>query len=246
MTRPATLPTGSGDLVIDVSESISTRVGREILNSEFDAGAWARALARVKDSRADVVAEYARIRIHQLMGHENRLRGKVEQLETRRLRSCLGIKSARDLLLRSNRGGRMNLPRPRLPLHWLALLGIGLAGSIASLLRLADERLPEPLLHAAPWLGLVLAGLLVPLLVLASLATPPRTLRLLWGRGLVALGALACLGSMALGAKVLEKHPHRGSVRTAIQSVPAAVSDETAVLQDEVVSRPTPPLGQRF
>lgn len=232
----------------EVPRAVTVRVGREILEGRFEAGAWAQALASVKGSREQSVAEYARLRIAQLTAQRSQVREKLATHEFRRLHSCLGVSSVKEILKRMNQGGKINIPRPRMPVVWLLVLMIGCAGSVAGLMRLGSDWLPQGI---QPWVPLVALGGgfgLVAGMVLLSLSLPTSLLHRIWGEGVVIACSAACLASLYLGAKVLERNPHEGVQRGATARVAPAfgnVGSESAALEaldDDVVVPAAPVL----
>ena len=125
-----------------VDPAIAEQVGQEIIQNKLEPGAWANALAASGGKRQEALAAYARIRMQQVTAQSRVRRAKALSLEARRLNTCLGIKTVQDLLNRSNRGGQLNLIKPRLSVIWLAILLVGSAGSVASVGRLLGDVVP--------------------------------------------------------------------------------------------------------
>ncbi|QJE95586.1 hypothetical protein [Luteolibacter luteus] len=190
-----------------LDREISERVGQEILRQTLEPGAWATALAVSGGKKQDALAAYARLRIQHLSSERKNQYAKSQSFEARRLNTCLGIKTVQDLLNRSNRGGRLNLIRPKLSLTWLMILLIGSTGSIACLARLFANVMPGRsehwLLMSAPFLGtgVVLAALISRLLL------PKSWVMQGWNTGLYLAGTVACFGSLFFGAKVVARTP---------------------------------------
>lgn len=191
----------------DLDREIAERVGQEILRNTLEPGAWATALAVSGGKRQDALAAYARMRIQQLSLDRRSRYAKSQSFEARRLNTCLGIKTVQDLLNRSNRGGRLNLVRPKLSFCWLMILMIGSTGSIACLARLLANVMPGRaehwLLMSAPALGsaVVLAALV------SRMILPKAWVMQGWNTGLYFAGTLACFGSLFFGAKVVARTP---------------------------------------
>ena len=126
-----------------VDPAIAEQVGQEIIQNQLEPGAWANALAASGGKRQEALAAYARIRMQQVTAQSRVRRAKAQSLEARRLTTCLGIKTVQDLLNRSNRGGQLNLIKPRLSVVWLFILLVGSAGTVASTGRLLGDMLPD-------------------------------------------------------------------------------------------------------
>lgn len=192
---------------VHLDRDIAERVGQEILRNTLEPGAWATALAASGGKRQDALAVYARLRIRQLVSERESRHAKARSFEARRLTTCLGIKTVQDLLDRSNRGGRLNLVRPKLSLTWLTILMVGSTGTIACAARLLANVLPGRLEHyllmSAPLVGLavVFAALL------SRIILPKSWVMQGWNTGLYLAGTVACFGSLFFGAKVVARTP---------------------------------------
>ncbi|MCW1914485.1 hypothetical protein OJ996_12930 [Luteolibacter sp. GHJ8] len=186
---------------------IAERVGQEILRDQLEPGAWATALAASGGKKQDALAVYARIRIRKLANERRTRQAKSRSFEARRLNTCLGIKTVQDLLDRSNRGGRLNLIRPKLSVIWLLILMLGCTGSMACLARLLEpfmaDRFEKPALFAAPFAGIAAVGFAL----LARALMPKNWVMHGWNTGLSFVGAMACFGSLYLGAKLVARTP---------------------------------------
>ncbi len=189
----------------EIDPEIAELVGQEILRDRLEPAAWARALAASGGRKQDALASYARIRMQQVAARRRLRRAKSQSFEARRLTTCLGIKTVQDLLQRSNRGGQLNLLKPRLSYVWLAILMLGSSGSIASLGRLMGRFLPEAVGTWLPGIAL-LCGIVAVAAVLGLRALlPKRWVMLGWNTGLAMVCTLACFGSLALGAKLIAR-----------------------------------------
>ena len=189
----------------EIDPEIAELVGQEILRERLEPAAWARALAASGGKKQDALAAYARIRMQQVASHRRLRRAKSQSFEARRLTTCLGIKTVQDLLQRSNRGGQINLVKPRLSYIWLAILMLGCSGSVASLGRLQGRFLPD---SVAAWLPAIalLCGIGAVAFVLSLRALlPKRWVMLGWNTGLGLVCTMACFGSLALGAKLISR-----------------------------------------
>lgn len=207
----------------EIDPEIAEWVGQEILADRLEPAAWARALAISIGSREDALAAYARIRMRQLTSRRLMRRSKSLAFEARRTTNCLGVKTVKDLLARSNRGGQSNLLKPRLSYVWLVILMLGCAGSVASLGRLQAGMLPD---GVGAWLpGISLAcgiGIVVAVLGL-RMWLPKRWVMLGWNTGVMAACSLACFGSLWLGAKLI--------ARTSPEVLRALASRQAAVIR---------------
>lgn len=205
-----------------LDREIAERVGQEILRQALEPGAWATALAASGGRRQDALAAYARLRIQHLSMERKSRHAKSQSFEARRLNTCLGIKTVQDLLNRSNRGGRLNLVRPKLSFTWLMILMIGSTGSIACLARLLAHVMPGRsenwLLMSAPALG----GAVVLAALVSRLLLPKAWVMQRWNTGLCLAGTLACFGSLFFGAKVVARTPPAVMDQLVRQPVPAA------------------------
>ena len=190
-----------------LNREIAERVGQEILRGELEPGAWATALATSGGNKQEALASYARIRIRKLAVERRSRQAKSSSFEARRLNTCLGIKTVQDLLNRSNRGGQVNLLRPKISLTWLLILMIGSTGSFSCLVRLLEPMIPDRhekmALLAAPMMGI---GIVLAVMMLRALL-PKHWVMQGWNTGLAMVGTMACFGSLFLGAKVVARTP---------------------------------------
>ena len=188
-----------------IDPQIAEQVGQEILHNRLEPAAWANALAASGGKRQDALAAYARIRMHQVASLHQLRRAKSQSFEARRLTTCLGIKTVQDLLNRSNRGGQLNLVKPRLSLAWLAILLFGSAGSAACIGRLLGDRVPDRLESWVPAIALF-CGLIVVTGVLTLRAfLPKRWIMLGWNNAMTAVCTIACFASLCFGAKLIAR-----------------------------------------
>lgn len=216
-----------------VPEEITKRVGSEVLKRDFEPSTWAQALAMVSGRRDEALAAYSRLRIAQLMSQRERVQRKAESMEFRRLNACLGVKTVKELLQGMSRVGALNLPRPRVPVLWLALLTIGFAGCLTAFVRLADLELPGTI---SPWLpaAALACGLaVVAVVLLVSRFLSPQLLSWLWGEGVVGACGLICLCSLLLGTRLVMKHP----------LMPAPAPDAPVAMLAPAPADPTAPRG---
>jgi hypothetical protein len=220
-----------------VDPEIAERVGQEIIQNRLEPGAWATALASSGGKRQDALAAYARIRMQQV-GAQRRLRhDKATSFEARRLTTCLGIKTVQDLLQRSNRGGQLNLIKPRISMVWLGILMVGSAGAAASVGRLLGDMVPDRLEPWIPVIALVCGMAAVAGVLLLRAMLPKRWVLLGWNTGFTAVCSLACFASLCFGAKlisrtspeVIQKIAAGPAERSPAAEVPAAGSDAAPV-----------------
>lgn len=191
-----------------IDPDVAELVGQEILHNRLEPGAWATALAASGGKRQDALAAYARIRMQQVASQQRQRRAKARSFEARRLTTCLGIKTVQDLLQRSNRGGQLNLVKPRLSWVWLVILLVGSAGSVASLGRLLSGRVPDRLEAMVPVIALFCGVIAVGAVLLVRALLPKRWVMLGWNTGLLAVCTVACFASLCFGAKLISRtHP---------------------------------------
>jgi hypothetical protein len=188
-----------------VDPAIAEQVGQEIIRNQLEPAAWATALAASGGKRQEALAAYARIRMGQLAVQHRRHRAKAQSLEVRRLNTCLGIKTVQDLLHRSNRGGQLNLIKPRVSPVWLSILLVGSAGAVASSGRLLGEYLPDRLEGWVPAMALLCGMLAVGGVLALRALLPKRWILLGWNTGLTTVCSLACFASLCFGAKLIAR-----------------------------------------
>lgn len=189
----------------EIDPEIAELVGQEILRDRLEPAAWARALAASGGKKQDALAAYARIRMQQVASHRRQRRAKSQSFEARRLTTCLGIKTVQDLLHRSNRGGQLNLLRPRLSYIWLSILMLGSSGSVASLGRLMGRFLPDSVGAWLPAIALLCGIAAVGGVLCLRTLLPKRWVMLGWNTGLAFVCTLACFGSLGLGMKLIAR-----------------------------------------
>jgi hypothetical protein len=212
----------------EIDPEIAELVGQEILRDRLEPAAWARALAASGGRKQDALAAYARIRMQQVASHRRLRREKSQSFEARRLTTCLGIKTVQDLLQRSNRGGQLNLLRPRLSYVWLAILMLGCSGSVASLGRLLGGFLPVSLGSWLPGIALLCGIAAVAVVLGLRRLLPKRWVMLGWNTGLAMLCTMACFGSLALGAKLIARTSPDIIRKLTTPEMPAASSTPAA------------------
>jgi hypothetical protein len=209
-----------------VDPEIAERVGQEIIQNRLEPAAWATALAG-GGKRQDALAAYARIRMQQISTERRIRREKAKSFEARRLTTCLGIKTVQDLLQRSNRGGQLNLIKPRLSMVWLGILLVGSAGAAASVGRLLGDLVPDRLEPWVPAMALLCGLAAVGGVLVLRAFLPKRWVMLGWNTGFTAVCTLACFASLCFGAKLIARTSpdviRRLAGGPAIQATPVAV-----------------------
>lgn len=202
---------GDSNVLVTVTE-VTEQVGREILESQMEPGAWATALYECGGRRQDAFARYAQIRVRQLTEQRRIRLAKVRSLESRRLTHCMGeaaasksiAKTIQEMLLQNRRGRSINFVKPKFPLIWLFLLFVGTAGTVASLGRLWRHEIPDSLTHPLA-LTAILSGVgAVWAAVILRYCLPKRWVMLGWNTGLVVICNLVCLSSLFAGTKVIK------------------------------------------
>lgn len=206
-----------------VDPEIAERVGQEIIQNRLEPAAWATALAAGGGKRQDALAAYARIRMQQISAQRRLRRDKAKSFEARRLTTCLGIKTVQDLLQRSNRGGQLNLIKPKLSMVWLTILLLGSAGAAASVGRLLGDFVPDRLEPWVPLMALFCGMVTVGAVLLLRALLPKRWVLLGWNTGFTAVCSLACFASLCFGAKLIAHTSPEVIRKLAGERSPAAV-----------------------
>ena len=192
---------------------IADKVGREILESRLDPGAWAAALSETEGNRQKALSRYARIRMESLEENHRARTAKIDSFESRRLNQCLGgqktqpslVRSVRELLDSPRPGKTLNFVKPSLSPLWLMILWVGTAGTLATLGHLSAARfsggISNHLITISASCGLVVVG---GALLLRRTLPKPWVMQC-WNSGLVATCNLVCLCSLFLGVKVIKR-----------------------------------------
>lgn len=213
-----------------VPQEISARVGQEILEAEYEPGTWARALSSAEGDHEAVIAEYARLRISQLMRAQTKDRNKTESLEQRRLNACLGVKTVKDILNGIGKVGVVNIPRPRVPWIWMLLMVLGVAGCAATLTRMAIGEIPEVLRIWMPIFSLGCGVMVVLVMILSSQFFSRAFVAWAWGPGIVGLSSMVCVGSLLLGTKLMMDNPFTQPSEAEVMYESPAIEQESAYL----------------
>ena len=216
--------------LVTVTE-VAEQVGREILESKLEPGAWATALYESGGKRQEALALYARLRVRKLTKQRRIRLAKVRSFESRRLSKCMGdnetremiAKTIQDMLLNTRSGQSKNFMKPRLSIIWLFVLFIGTAGTVASLGRLFLNNIPESLGNPVTLVSLLAGvGAVWGALVL-RVFLPKRWVMLGWNTGLVVTCNVVCLSSLFLGTKVIKRAIAIGADPAAVQQSPLPI-----------------------
>jgi hypothetical protein len=197
----------------DRKAGIAELVGLEILESRFEPGAWATALAESDGKKQEALAIYARIRIEQLNARSKRLTEKRDRLEARRLVHCLGreagklkaIRTVQDLLRGPQSAVKANLPKPKLSVLWLFVLMLGSASFVGTAGRLLAPSLPHNMVHSLSWIAAMSALLSLGVALALWIMLPKSWIRSGWNLGLLTLCNIACLASLLIGTKLIKR-----------------------------------------
>lgn len=217
--------------LVTVNE-VAEQVGREILESRLDPGAWATALYECGGDRQEALALYARLRVRQLTVKRRVRLAKVRSLETRRLEKCMGDQDTRawiartiqDMLHSDKRGQTLNFMKPRLSFVWLFVLFIGAAGTTSCLGRLFSSVIPVRLAGMVTPAALCAGMAAVTGVVILRYFLPKRWIMLGWNSGLVLACNVVCLSSLFLGTKVIKRAMAGDTTAHAVhQSTPVLV-----------------------
>ncbi|MCU0749370.1 MAG: hypothetical protein MUF13_07480 [Akkermansiaceae bacterium] len=230
MNTPNSKPANAGkesNALVTVTE-VAEQVGREILESKLEPGAWATALYESGGKRQEALALYARLRVRKLTKQRRIRLAKVRSFESRRLSKCMGdnetremiAKTIQDMLINNRSGQSKNFMKPRLSIIWLFVLFIGTAGTVASLGRLFLKDIPESLGNPVTLVSLLAGvGAVWGALVL-RVFLPKRWIMLGWNTGLVVTCNVVCLSSLFLGTKVIKRAIAIGADPAAVQQSP--------------------------
>lgn len=227
-SSPATAGRDSNTLVT-VSE-VAEQVGREILESRLEPGAWATALYECDGKRQDALAVYTRLRVRQLTKQRRVRLAKVSRFESRKLAICMGDQATRDSIARTvqemlgntTRGTSMNFAKPKLSIIWLAILFFGTAGTVSSFGRLFAHLLPESIAHPLTLVALLAGVGAVWSAMVLRYYLPKRWIMLGWNSGLVLTCNVLCLSSVFLGTKVIKNAVATGAAPLAVEQQAAA------------------------
>jgi|GEM_PF-3084058 len=213
-SKSSPAPAGrESNTLVTVSE-VAEQVGREILESRMEPGAWATALYECDGRRQDALALYTRLRVRQLTKKRRIRLSKIRSFESRRLTNCMGDQAMRESIAKTiqemlgnakTRGKPMNFAKPKLSIVWLMVLFFGTAGTVASLGRLLASRLPETFEHPLTLLALLAGVGAVWSALIIRRFLPKRWIMLGWNTGLVFTCNVLCLSSVLLGTKVIKQ-----------------------------------------
>lgn len=250
---------GKDPKVLAAAREVAEQVGREILESRLEPGAWATALAETKGRKQEALAAYTRIRVKQLTKIHRMQKVKNRSFESRRIAKCMGDNETReaiartiqDMLHNSRRdGSTKNYFKPKVSFLWLMLLFIGTAGSVASLCRMLVPRFPEHFNHP-PVLIAALAGVATVwgALVLRYFL-PKRWVALGWNTGIVVACNLVCLCSLFLGTKLIKQAVAKGTSVVPYEQAakpvqPKSTAKKEAKRDTYLVSSKQPPVSDK-
>lgn len=233
MNTPNSKPAKAGkesSALVTVTE-VAEQVGREILESKLEPGAWATALYESGGKRQEALALYARLRVRKLTKQRRIRLAKVRSFESRRLSKCMGDNETRemiaqtiqDMLLNNRSGQSKNFMKPRLSIIWLFVLFIGTAGTVASLGRLFLKDIPETLGNPVTLVSLLAGVGAVWAALVLRFFLPKRWVMLGWNTGLVVTCNVVCLSSLFLGTKVIRHAIATGADPAAVQQSPQPI-----------------------
>ncbi|RYD20463.1 MAG: hypothetical protein EOP88_14970 [Verrucomicrobiaceae bacterium] len=222
--------------LVTVSE-VAEQVGREILESRLEPGAWATALYECDGKRQDALAVYTRLRVRQLTKQRRVRLAKVSNFEARRLAICMGDQATRDSIARTvqemlGHGGTRkakNFAKPRMSLVWMSILFFGTAGTVASFGRLFSHLLPESITSPLTMVALLAGVGVVWSAMVLRYYLPKRWIMLGWNSGLVVTCNLLCLCSVLLGTKVIKRAVASGESPMATEQRQAAAPVRTSL-----------------
>lgn len=243
MNKENVSPSNSGKdpRVLAAAREVAEQVGREILDSRLEPGAWATALAESKGRKQEAMAAYTRIRVRQLTKIHRLQKVKNRSFESRRIAKCMGDNETREAIARTiqemlhntrRSGSTRNYFKPKVSFLWLMLLFIGTAGTVASLCRMLVPRFPETF-NYPPALIAALAGVATVwgALVLRYFL-PKRWIVLGWNTGIVVACNLVCLCSLFLGTKLIKQAVAKGNSVVPVQQAHKPVQATASTRKD--------------
>lgn len=227
-------PQGAGELHEggDLSK-LAEQVGREILESRLEPGAWARALYQSGGKRHEALGHYTRIRIHDLSLVHKDHQAKSHSFESRRVNKCMGNlkdrqifmrdfksviqhpedrtvsarekKGSSQALLTARNGPSLNFLKAPTPTIWLWILFLGTASTLALLGRLAAPGFTGMLAHLLTVFALLAAAITVWAALGVRQVLTKEWIIMGWKPLLVVSCNVVCISSMLLSAKVIRK-----------------------------------------
>lgn len=215
------------------AQEVAEQVGREILDSRLDPGAWATALSECGGKRQEALAVYTRIRVRQLTRLNRMQRAKNRSFECRRIAKCMGdqetreeiAKTIQDMLMNTRRGKSQNFLKPRISLMWMFILFLGTSGTVAAMGRLWSHLLPEGFAHPMSLVALLCGVAAVWMALVLRYFLPKPWVMIGWNTGLVVVCNIVCLSSLFLGTKLIKR----------------AIATDTVVLPFTQDARTAPP-----
>lgn len=199
--------------MLAAAQEVAEQVGREILDSRLEPGAWATALSECGGKRQEALAVYTRIRVRQLTRLNRMQRAKNRSFECRRIAKCMGdqetreaiAKTIQDMLVNKHRGKSQNFLKPRISLMWLTILFIGTSGTVAAMGRLWSHLLPESIAHPMSLIALLCGVAAVWMALVLRYFLPKPWVMIGWNTGLVVICNIMCLSSLFLGTKLIKR-----------------------------------------
>lgn len=212
---------------------LAEQVGREILESRLEPGAWARALYQANGKHHEALGLYTRIRVNELSLASKEHQAKAYSFESRRVNMCMGNwkerqkficdyknfthsaeirpvlakekKSPSHALLTPRSGPQLNFVKASMPTIWLWILFFGTASSLALLCRLAAPGFTGVLAHLLTALAMLAAAVTVWAALGVRQILPRQWIVMGWKPLLVVSCNVVCISSMFLSAKVIRK-----------------------------------------
>jgi len=244
---------------------LAEQVGREILESRLEPGAWARALYQCNGKRHEALQLYTRIRLHELSLVHKDHQAKSHSFESRRVNKCMGDwkvrqtflrdlnsitsfpescpvaagerKSPSQALLTPRNGPPLNFLKATMPTIWLWILFLGTASTLALLARLAAPGFTGVLAHLLTVLSLLAAAVTVWAALGVRQILSREWIIMGWKPLLVVSCNVVCISSLFLSAKVIRKSVSEDQV--AIDSVASLQSPAPEVTQMRVAEKNT-------
>ena len=259
-------PQGACELHDDESLSaLAEQVGREILESRLEPGAWARALYRSGDKRHEALGLYTRIRIKELSHVRKDLQAKSHSFQSRRVNKCMGNWKDRQTFIRDfqsvvhcpeirpvlarekkdsfkacitpRRGKPLNFVKSSMPSIWLWILFLGTASTLALLGRIAAPGFTGILAHLLTVSALLAAAVIVWAVVGVRQILSREWIVMGWKPLLVVACNLVCISSVLLSAKVIRQSVTEDQV--AINSVLSLQNPAAEISQRRVAEKNT-------
>ncbi len=212
---------------------LTEQVGREILESQFEPSAWAKALYQSNGKRHEALGHYTRIRISELASASNDHQAKSHSFETRRVSQCMGDLKQRQKLSRvfhkvthdprlrpiatkekmttqqivhtPRSGPQLNFVKATMPTIWLWILFLGTASSLALMGRLAAPGFTGGLAHLLTFSALLAAAVTVWGMLGIRQRLSREWIMMGWKPLLVLSCNIVCISSVLLSARLIRK-----------------------------------------